>query len=223
MATKLKNLTIEKVALVDAGANPDADVLIYKSAETPSNQEAIVADETSTETVAAETVAQADYDAVVAERDALAEQVAELTPAPSEDEVLKGLPEDVRKRLEDAEATIAKMEQERRAEMFAKKAGEFGHVAPAADLAPVLEAIDRVDADLAKSLDQVLKAANARIAEGGLFAEVGSDAERATDGEAETLIAAEVEKGASRAEAIRKVFSARPDLYPANRVGADAE
>ena len=220
MTTELRDLEITAVALVDNPANPQATIELFKMAAAPQPQ--------GGHTVAPETVAKSDHDTVVAELDSAKAELAALTEISNEDlaalrgfeiaeveaeeDVLKGLPEDVRKRLETAEQTIAKMESDRRAELFVAKAAEFSHVGPAAELAPVLETLDRVAPELAKALDQHLKAANARISESGLFAELGSDGV-AGDNPAEVLINAEVEKGMSRPDAIRKVFSANPELY----------
>ena len=58
--------------------------------------------------------------------------------------------------------------------MVAKAAG-FSHVAPPDDLAPILkEAAEKLDAESFNKLDQLLSAAETRIAKGGLFAEMGS-------------------------------------------------
>ena len=230
----LRNLTVTKVALCGRGMNPEAEIALYKSVETtptPQGGHTVATDDT---------VAKSDHDTVVAELESAQAELAALTemsnddlaalrgievateskPGDNEadDDVLKGLPEDVRKRLEDAEARVAKMEADARAQVFLAKAAEYEHVAPAADLAPVLETLDRVAPDAAKAHDQALKAANARIAEGGLFKELGANGEATADpnAKAEALIAAEVANGLPRHEAMAKVFKANPELlYPA--------
>jgi hypothetical protein len=231
----LKNLQVTRVALCGKGMNPEAEIALYKSAETTTHQ--------GGHTVATDdTVAKSDHDAVVAELESAQAELAALTEmsnedlaalrgidvapvAEVEDDVLKGLPEAIRERLEKAEAEaaenaerIAKMEAENRAKAFLAKAAEYEHVAPAADLAPVLETLDRVAPDAAKALDQALKAANARIAESDLLKELGADGDAGADpkAKAEALIAAEVEKGLPRQEAMAQVFKAHPELlYPA--------
>lgn len=195
------------------------------SAVEPATQEANpVADATPT---------QADHDAIVAERDALiAERDAiqaeldALKPEAKDDRIdVAALPEPVQAALRDADALkarVEKMEAEQRAKTFVAKAAEFTNIAPAADLAPVLETLDRVAPEQANALDQALKAANARIAESGLFKELGSDGEVVGDdpqAKAEALIKAEVEKGATRHDAMAKVFKDNPELlYPAPTV-----
>jgi ATP-dependent Clp endopeptidase proteolytic subunit ClpP len=170
------------------------------------------------------TVSQSEYDAVVAERDALRTELAEAKPEAKDDAVdVSALPESVQAALREAEtlkARVEKMETENRAKAFVAKAAEFGHIAGAAELGPVLEEIDRKAPEAAKALEQYMKAANARIDKGGLYAELGSDGADNGESEAERLIAAEVAKGTPRVDAIRKVFSAHPDLYPAAKVAS---
>jgi hypothetical protein len=215
MAQRLKNLRVTRVALCAAGMNQEAEISLYKSAVEPTHtEEATMADENPTEEVVEETVPKADFDAAVSELEELKASIAE-TEAPAEEIDKSALPESVIKALEEADelrSRVAKMETERRTELFVAKAAEFTHVAPAAELAPVLETLDRIAPEQAKVLDQALKAANARIAESGLYEELGSDVP-AGDNEAAVLIDAEVAKGMSRADAIRKVFTTNPDLY----------
>ena len=208
---RLTNLVIEKVAFVDAGANPGADILIYKRATEPADSEgAPVADDTKFEEAVAKAVAEKVF-ALEAEHKAQGEVIAALdamdndtlaalrgiTVAPvekSDDDVLKALPDEVRERIEKAETQLAKIEGERRTERFAKAAEEFTPLAPVAEIAPVLDALDHADPEIAKSLTQILKAAAARVTEGGLFEEFGKN-----DGESDPLA-----KVAAEAAEIRK-------------------
>lgn len=179
--------------------------------------------------VADDTITQADHDAVVAERDALiAERDAvqaeldAIKPEAKDDRIdVSALPEPVQAALRNADALQARveaMEADNRAKAFLAKAKEFEAIAPAADLAPVLETLDRVAPEQAKALDQALKAAAARIDSTDLFKEFGSS-EASTDdpqAKAKALIEAEVEKGATRHDAMAKVFKDNPELlYPA--------
>lgn len=180
--------------------------------------------------MADESIPKADHDAVVAERDAitaerdaLQAQLSELTPEAKDDRIdVAALPEPVQAALREADALkarVEKMEQDNRAKAFLAKAAEFASIAPATDLAPVLETLDRVAPEQAKALDQALKAANARINESGLFKELGSDAD--VDGDrqakAEALIKQRMtEDNLPRHEAMAKVFKDNPELlYPA--------
>ena len=186
--------------------------------------------------MATETVAKSDLDTVVAELDSAKAELAALaeisnddlaalrgfeiaTPAQTEDIDKSALPESVRKALEEGEelrARVEKMEADNRRASFIAKAADFPLVAGADELGPALEQIDRVAPEAAQVIERTLKAANARIAEGGLFGEVGASGADGTESEAEKAIAAEVAKGTPRADAIRKVFTENPDLYPAS-------
>ena len=185
--------------------------------------------------MATETVAKSDLDTVVAELDSAKAELAALAEisnddlaalrgfeivasTPTEDIDKSALPESVRKAPEEGEelrARVEKMEADNRRASFIAKAADFPLVAGADELGPALEQIDRLAPDAAQVIERTLKAANARIAEGGLFGEVGASGADGTESEAEALIAAEVAKGTPRHDAIRKVFSERPELYPA--------
>lgn len=192
-----------------------------KAAEPPITKEAPVADETKeleARVAELETERQALTDMPIEEIAALrGDDLTKFAKADEVDDVMKGLPEDVRKRLEDAEARVAKMEQDARARDFIVKAADFGHIGGAAELAPVLEEIDRKAPEAAKALDTYLKAAEARIAESGLFAEVGAAGDTGASDAPADKAAAMIEKfvadGMPRHEAITKVFSENPDLY----------
>lgn len=167
------------------------------------------------------TVPQSDYDAVVAERDALRTELEGLNPEAKDDTIdVLSLPEPVQAALREAEAIkarVAKMEADNRQREFTVKAGEFTHVAGAAELGPVLDEIDaNVKPETMAALTQYLKAANARIAEGGLYAEIGtSGGDTDASSEAAALVNAKVAEGLSRSDAIRAVFTEHPELYPA--------
>lgn len=265
----LTDLEITKVAFVDAGANPEADILIYKrdiskaaheyvdensdgkcdecgmtesehkqmskATEPADAKESSVAEDKKFEEAVAKAVAEKVF-ALEAEHKAYGETIKALdemdndtlaalrgiTVAPvekAEDDVLKSLPDDVRERIEKAETAVAKMEAERRTERFAKQAAEFAEVAPVAEIAPVLDALDKADPEVAKSLAQILKAANARIAEGALFTEFGKN-----DADPDNPVAkirskvAEIRKAdenLSDADATARVLRENPDLAEA--------
>ena len=225
----LRNLEVTKVALCGRGMNPEAQITLYKSAEAPANEKEppVATTEKSIDVLEARV---AELEAERAELDSMTNddlaalrgiEVATAEIVVEEEIDKSALPESVVKALADAEADrveLAKMKADARAQVFLAKAAEYEHVAPAADLAPVLETLDRVNPDAAKALDQALKAANARIAEGGLFKELGANGEATADpnAKAEALIAAEVANGLPRHEAMAKVFKANPELlYPA--------
>lgn len=219
MASRLRNLKIDKVDRVENPANSGARIVLYKSeaAELPTQKEAPVADETNT-------VAQADHDAVIAERDALAAEVETLKAAqsPAEEIDKSELPEPVRKAIEENEtlkAEVAQIRKERRAETFVRKAAEFASVAPADELAPILDLVDAADPELAKSLDRILSGAAARVTEGGVFKEFGAAVEPDEDTlKADALIRKHMaDDNIDYKAAASKVFKAHPELYPVSK------
>jgi len=111
----------------------------------------------------------------------LAEQVAEQT---SGDDVLKGLPEDVRKQIEDARDRAERAEkaaQEERdsrldAEAVRKARDDYASLAiDPAEIGPAMRKLAEHNEGLAKQVESALKAANAQAAqvEDRLFKEVG--------------------------------------------------
>lgn len=246
---KLEELEISAVALVDNPANPLATIEIAKAmadhayegdgkvcadcgmgrAQHPTMKALEPAQKGAT--VASETITKDEHEAVVAERDSLSSKVAELeaqvaslTPEPKTDEVDKSaLPESVRKALEEnavLKADIEKMKADQRAAQFIAKAKDYGHVAPAAELAPALEAIERLAPEAYTVVERTLKAAEARITESGLFKTLGVDGER---GDEDPLAkvkadAAEIRKNdpqVSEAEAMQRAMAANPELAKA--------
>ncbi len=169
-----------------------------------------------------DTIDKAEHDAAVetltAERDGLQAELDALRAEAPADEIDKSeLPESVRKALErgeENERRIAKMESDARVASFVALAkSDYANVGPADDLGPALEEMDRLTPDAAKVITQTLKAANARIEASGVFSELGSGGDGEAGNGAEALIAAEVEKGTARHDAIAKVFSAHPELW----------
>ena len=224
MATRLKP-RITKVALVDAGANALATIEIYKRAtEPPTRKEPTVAQDI-----------QKNLDEITAERDAMQAELKALEEMPPEtvaellglelakrdetEEVLKGLPDDVRKRLEDAEARVEKMERASRLERFTKRAGdEYGKVAEAAELGVALEEIERTAPDAYKTLETCLKAANERIEMSTVLKEVGSagsDSEPMAKVRARADEIRKADPTVSETEAMSKAMAESPDAQAA--------
>ena len=197
MATKLTP-KITKVALVDAGANPDADFVFYKAAEPLTETEAIVADDI-----------QKNLDEVTADRDAMKAELDALTSMDNDTlaalrgiEVVKAdeaeinkadLPEAVQKRLDEAsalEVRVAKMEADARVESFTKRAAtDFAKVADHAELGAVLATIAEKAPEVLEGVEKVLRAANERIDTSTILKTVGSDG----DADASDPVAAKVD------------------------------
>lgn len=228
----LEDLGITKVALCKRGQNPGAEILLFKAddpkpGEAPNHQEAPVADVTKSEELEAriaELESEREALTTMTNDDLAALRGFEIAKSEQPDEIDKSaLPESVRKALDEAEglkARVEKMERDQRAAQFVTKAAEFSHIAGAAELGPVLEEIDRLAPEVSKRLDTYMKAAQARLAEAGLFDEIGT-AKAAVVSEADALIAKAMESGASKEAAMRQVFNEHPELYPVSAPGAD--
>lgn len=169
-----------------------------------------------------------DAEEVIKSKD---DQITEITKAanpPSDDEVMKGLPESIRKRLEDAEAVAKAAQEEVVKAKAAQEASEY--IAKAKSLgAPDAEKVGGLllrvakgttTADDAATLETMLKAANAQGQTAALFKALGSDT--AADAEPEAMLKAkadEIEKAAegkmTKEQAYAKAVEQNPALYTA--------
>lgn len=145
----------------------------------------------------------------------------------------KEAPEEVRKAFEDmqkaldavriekdaAEVALRKERTERAdAEAVAKASTAYAHLGLDANVVgPALRRLGDTDADLAKSIDEVLTAANARVESADIFSEIGksrpslgSAYERA---EAMAKAAVADSKAATFEQALADVFTSDPALY----------
>jgi hypothetical protein len=181
-------LTIERidaVGFVDEGANPEADILIWKRADPPATDDNISKGEAnmSFDFDSLPDEARAEFETLQSRITELEGQLAaEPTEnADPEEQVLKALPDEdralIQKRIEEAEARVAKAEQaaaeavekaneerrERRLAEFAKQAeSELDTlIGETSDKAMLLYTVhERLDKDTAKSLMEMLRAAN---------------------------------------------------------------
>lgn len=162
----LTELVLDRVDLVTAGANPGAHVLIHKF-DTPDILEVAmpeVTPETPEVRKSEENVAQEVESVAKAEFEALRKQL---------EDVNKEL-EDARKAREADAERIAKMERERKQGEFVAKAKDLGNIGAADALGNLLlEVSEGVSSETFKSLEQLLKAANAQLEKGALFATFG--------------------------------------------------
>lgn len=150
-----------------------------------------------------------------------------------EDDLLKSVPEAVRKMLDeqksaaaDALAKAAAVEVELHKERAARadeaaiaKASEWSSLSiDPTEIGPALRRLAEIDADLAKSIEAALSGANAQAESAGIFAEIGK-AGRPDGGDAygalESLAKAAVEAGTATTfeQAFVKVAEQNPDLY----------
>jgi len=89
---------------------------------------------------------------------------------PVEEDVLKGLPEDVRKRIENAESRVAKLEKENLRTVFVEKSRDLD-VGDFESVADVLEALSSNPEAMVKA-EQILSGISARLKKTELMAEV---------------------------------------------------
>ena len=101
--------------------------------------------------------------------------------------------DELRDRVEKAETLAAKAEDELRTTEFIRKSEDLASVAPASELAPILkEASETMSPEGFGKLEEILKAAQAKIDTGALFAEIGSAAR--SEGAAATDAYGKIEK-----------------------------
>lgn len=247
MAANLRKLRVTRIDTVDAGAQPDARIELYKRKESKVPDAPTVEDlqkqlddvKTAQEAAITKAVEDAtkplsdelatlrkgkeEFEAAVAEIDDSADEATKLAKR------LEGLPEEIRKSVEDQVAAIKKqadadrvklekIESENRSREFVAKAKDLDQIAGAAELGPVLEAVDRLlPEDMAKALGTYLTGANARLGESELLKERGGNTP--VGDELEGLIKKHMDAtpGASREVAIAKALEERPDLYTPGR------
>lgn len=216
VSVKIADIDVSETSGVDHPAHLAEGWVILKSEavteEVDESKGGFVAETEVHETTKAETADEgtsgdelAKAQARIAELEA---QIAELSKAdeaeqePSPDEMLKELPEELRKRLEDAEETARQNADELRKERELRRDREY--IQKVADelpslnvvpdeFGPVLRSLEDADSDLFEKVYGVLKAANAQAESGELFSEIGSSQSDEADG-----VWAEIEKRARK-------------------------
>lgn len=184
MAKKLKGLKLDRIDLVDKGANPGAMITLFKRdtmAEKPTPEQQI---EALTKSVADLTKRATD-----AEAEVLKLKAKPVEP-PKPEDVLKGASPEVQalikstnERLEKAEKDarenrerLEKAEEKAELESFTKRAEELSGIGIAKSHAPILRKIAKaLTADENKEFDRVLKALQEQVAKGALFVALGAD------------------------------------------------
>lgn len=151
----------------------------------------------------------------------------------ADEDLLKSVPEAVRKMLDDQAAAVtealakaAATEDELRKERAARadeaaiaKAAEWKSLSlDATQVGPMLRKMAEIDLDLASAVETVLAAANAQAESAGIFAEIGkagrpegSDAYETLEGLAKSAVEAGVSP--TFEQAFVKVAEQNPDLY----------
>jgi DNA-binding transcriptional ArsR family regulator len=250
---RLRRLKISKIDRVAAGSNPGSIAMIYKSnnrdgVAVTTEKEAPVADSEETdlapegldsEAVAAQiatmeaelATAKSELEEIaglsldgLAERFGLAPAEAEVTE-PEVDAVLKALPDEVRERIEKAEARVAAMElsdRQRHFEAIAKaelaalpaEAGELGEVlrSVADSVGDNSEAYALVERVLKGAASQATKAQQALTQASAADGVIVNDAEAAITKAAAEIAATE---GVDIGAAMASVRKSSPDLWSA--------
>ena len=249
--SKLVNMAIEETSGVDHPAHLREGWMVMKATEVeaadilntikaeigrPETTEAPMPEQNiEVETESVDELAKAneriaELEALLAESQTV-EQVEEVVS--DEDELMKSVPESVRKMLEDHKAVAAealakaaatqdelRKERSRRADevAIAKAAGWTSLTLNAEEVGPMLRKMAELDADLAAAVETVLEAANAQAESAGIFAEIGK-AGLPDGGDAYEALASlaksAVEAGVSPTfeQAFVKVAEQNPDLY----------
>lgn len=234
---KMANVDLQEISGVDHPAHMREGWVVMKNATSEQvdglfgpndNQGVIVAD------VEVEKVEKAEHDAALARITELEAEKAELEKAAEkpvvdeQEELMKSLPEAIRKQLEAQDAEIAKsredVQKERAARLddqaITKSRTVFKHLAfDHEKVAPALRRIEESDPELHKELSTVLQAAEGQLESAGIFQELGaSEGQTTTAGameEATTKARALVEAGTVKTveQGITKAFSDNPKLY----------
>jgi hypothetical protein len=239
---KLIGMAIEETSGVDHPAHLREGWMVMKSSELSDLTEVIDQIKAATATDATEDemsdeTPEIDYEVELAKaNERIAELEAALAPEPvieeTEDDLMKSVPESVRKMLDDQRAAaseaIAKAatfeaelrkERETRADEIAvsKVAGWTSLTLNADEVGPALRKLADTDADLAKAIETVLEAVNAQAESAGIFAEIGkagrpegSDAYEALSSLAKSAAEA---NGTTFEAAFVAVAEQNPDLY----------
>ena len=143
-----------------------------------------------------------------------------------EEDYMKSAPESVVKMIENfrkqAEEATAELKKERDAhadaEAVEKAKGWANLNLDAEKVGPALRRLSNVDADLAKSVEELLASVNAQAESAAIFAEIGKSADFKSGNAYErmtTLAKSAVEEGVAKsfAQAMADVASKNPDLY----------
>lgn len=244
---KMANLVIEETSGVDHPAHLHEGWLVMKSADESEVQRVLdetltEEDSTMEETTTAATDAQVEKAEMTLE-DAM-KKIAELEGKLSEMEMskegkepesdktkdemeyMKSAPESVVKMIEDfkkqAETATEELRKEREAKADAdaiEKAKGFSNLnLDAEKIGPALRRLSTVDADLAKSVEDILTSVNAQAESANIFAEIGKSADF-TSGDAYSRMTAmaksAVEEGNAKTfeQALANVASSNPELY----------
>lgn len=170
---RLKNLRLDRVDLVTAGANQGAHVMLHKFEDRPIESPPIVKSADGT-LGGMETVNENETEEVAEvekAEDAKATRVKSISKA--QVELQKALEAEVQKN-QDLATRVEKMENERLEAEFIAKAKELPNLGNSSELGSLMLAVKKgVAAEQYQSLERLLKAANAQMEKGALFSTLG--------------------------------------------------
>lgn len=244
---KMANLVIEETSGVDHPAHLHEGWLVMKSAdesevqrvldETLTEEDSIMEETTTAATDAQVEKAEmtledamkkiAELEGKLSEKEmAKEEDKSESDKTEDEMEYMKSAPESVVKMIEDfkkqAETATEELRKEREAKADAEaieKAKGFSNLnLDAEKVGPALRRLSTVDADLAKSVEEILTSVNAQAESANIFAEIGKSADFTT-GDAYSRLTAlaksAVEEGNAKSfeQAFASAASSNPELY----------
>ena len=168
----------------------------------------------------------ADLEAKLSEMDKMYEEKEPKSEKTEDEDFMKSAPESVVKMIEDfkkqAETATEELRKEREAKADAEaieKAKGFSNLnLDAEKVGPALRRLSTVDADLAKSVEEILTSVNAQAESANIFAEIGKSADFTT-GDAYSRLTAlaksAVEEGNAKSfeQAFASAASSNPELY----------
>lgn len=168
----------------------------------------------------------ADLEAKLSEMDKMYGEKEPKSEKTEDEDFMKSAPESVVKMIEDfrkqAETATEELRKEREAKADAdaiEKAKGFSNLnLDAEKVGPALRRLSTVDADLAKSVEEILTSVNAQAESANIFAEIGKSADF-TSGDAYGRLTAmaksAVEGGNAKSfeQAFADVASSNPELY----------
>jgi chromosome segregation ATPase len=245
---KMANLVIEETSGVDHPAHLHEGWLVMKSADESEVQRVLDESLTEEDSHMEETTTTATDALEVEKAEMTLEdamkKIAELEGKLSEMEMSKGekeseseetedemdymksAPESVVKMIEDfkkqAETATEELRKEREAKADAdaiEKAKGFSNLnLDAEKVGPALRRLSTVDADLAKSVEEILTSVNAQAESANIFAEIGKSADFTTGdayGRLTALAKSAVEDGSAKSfeQAFANAASSNPELY----------
>ena len=244
---KMANLVIEETSGVDHPAHLHEGWLVMKSAdesevqrvldETLTEEDSIMEETTTAATDAQVEKAEmtledamkkiAELEGKLSEMEMSKEkEMSESDKTEDEMEYMKSAPESVVKMIEDfkkqAETATEELRKEREAKADAdaiEKAKGFSNLnLDAEKVGPALRRLSTVDADLAKSVEEILTSVNAQAESANIFAEIGKSADFTTGdayGRLTAMAKSAVEEGNAKTfeQAFASAASSNPELY----------